>query len=137
MSRNIFEVIWKFSKNSIFCVILESLSQLKRNFDNFKSWNYPFLCVWWVTKSFELIKVPEVCFPGGALSAPPHVKCTKKYLMSNRVNTKIWQPICAPARNINKSNITITCSLTLTEFLIFCSFDDRNITEHYNILVSI
>ena len=78
MSRNIFGVIWKFWKNSIFWVILESLLQLKRILDHFKSWNYPFLCVWWGTKSFELIKVPEVCFPGGALSAPPHVKYTKQ-----------------------------------------------------------
>ena len=81
MSRNIFKVIWKFWKNSNFWVILESLLQLKRNFDNFdhfKSWNYPFLCVWWVTKEFELIKIPEVCFPV--------CKPTKKYLMSYRVN---------------------------------------------------
>ena len=67
MSRNIFGVIWKFWKNSIFWVILESLLQLKRILDHFKSWNYPILCVWWVTKSFELIKVPEVCFLGGGL----------------------------------------------------------------------
>ena len=66
MSRNIFGVIWKFWKNSIFWVILESLLQLKRILDHFKSWNYPFLCVWWGTKSFELIKVQEVCFPGNA-----------------------------------------------------------------------
>ena len=63
MSRNIFGVIWKFWKNSIFWVILESLLQLKRILDHFKSWNYPFLCVLWVTKLFELLKVPE----GGAL----------------------------------------------------------------------
>ena len=31
--------------------------------------------------SYELIKVPEECFPGGgAPRAPPHVKCTKKSL---------------------------------------------------------
>ena len=77
MSRNIFEVIWKFLKNSIFWVILESILQLKRIFDHFKSWNYPFLCVWWVTKSFELIKVPEVCFPGGGSlsNAPKKSSC--------------------------------------------------------------
>ena len=91
MSRNIFGVIWKFWKNSFFWVILESLLQLKRILDHFKSWNYPFLCVWWDTKSFELKKVPEVCFPGGAPRAPPHVKRTKKKLMSNRVNIiLIW-----------------------------------------------
>ena len=71
MSWNIFGVIWKFWKNSIFWVILESLLQLKRILDHFKSWNYPILCVWWVTKSFELIKVPEVCFLGGGSSSPP------------------------------------------------------------------
>ena len=48
------------------------------------------LCVWWVTKSFELIKVPEVCFPGGgAPRAPPHVKCTKKSLC--QIGLKILQ----------------------------------------------
>ena len=78
MSRNIFAVIWKFWKRSNFWVILESLLQLKRNFDHFKSWNYPFLCVWWVTKSFELIKVPEVCFPGGGSFSPPSCQMHQK-----------------------------------------------------------
>ena len=51
-------------------MILESLLQLKRSSDHFKSWIYP--------KSFELIKVPEMCFPGGgAVSA--------LYFMSSRV----------------------------------------------------
>ena len=78
MSRNIFRVIWKFWKKSFFWVILESLLQLKRILDHFKSWNYPFLCVWWGTKSFELIKVPEVCFPGGAPRAPPSCQMHQK-----------------------------------------------------------
>ena len=37
--------------------------------------NYPFLCVSWDTKSFELIKVP-----------PPPCQVHQKYLMSSRVN---------------------------------------------------
>ena len=114
MSRNIFGVIWKFWKNSIFWVILESLLQLKRILDHFKSWNYPFLCVWWVTKSFELIKVPEVCFPGGALSAPPHVKCTKKYLMSNRVKYYYYFYLISICSNRGQ--------LFIIQFLILGSF---------------
>ena len=78
MSRNIFGVIWKFWKKSFFWVILESLLQLKRILDHFKSWNYPILCVWWVTKSFELIKVPEVCFLGGGSSSPPSCQMHQK-----------------------------------------------------------
>ena len=88
MSRNIFWVIWKFWINSIFWVILESLLQLKRFLDHFKSWNYPFLCVWWGNKSFVLMKVPEVCFPGGGSSSPPSCQMHQKKLMSNRVNNK-------------------------------------------------
>ena len=33
-----------------FWVILESLLQLKRIFGHFKTWNYPFLCVWCFTR---------------------------------------------------------------------------------------
>ena len=103
MSRNIFEVIWKFWKNSNFWVILESLLQLKRNFDHFKSWNYPFLCVWWVTKSFELIKVPEVCFPGGGLFQPP--------LMSNAPKNISCQ--------IGSSKYFIDCDKVEAEWIVW------------------
>ena len=44
------------------------------------------LCAWWVTKWFELIKVPWVHFPGGALLAPPHVK---SFFISNFQNIGI------------------------------------------------
>ena len=64
-----------------FWVILESLLQMKSILDHFKSGNYPFLCVWWVTKtkSFELIKVPEVCFPGGG-GSPCQMHQKKAYV---------------------------------------------------------
>jgi len=46
---------------------------LKRIFNHFKSWSYLFLSGWWVTKSFEIIKVPKLCIPRG-WSAPRALK---------------------------------------------------------------
>ena len=64
MSRNIFEIIWCW-KNSNFKQFLSHYClELRRILDHFTSFIYPFLCVWWVSKSFELTKVPEGCFPG-------------------------------------------------------------------------
>ena len=48
----------------------------------------PFLCVWWVTKSFQLIKVPEVCFPGGFF--PPPLMSNAPKNISCQIGLKIW-----------------------------------------------
>ena len=88
MSKNFFEVIQSFWKNSKFWVILESLSHLKTFFDLFTSCDPPFPWPKWVTISFEPKNVLKECLTrGGAQRAPPHVKSTVYYLMSCMVNS--------------------------------------------------
>ena len=63
MSRNIFEVIWRFLKNwNPFC-----------NWKGFLTVSSHITVhdAWWFTKSFELIKGAEGCFPMEGSSSPP------------------------------------------------------------------